>query len=139
MTRERVTLVHGDFSPKNLLVHSGGVMALDFEVVHWGNPAFDTAFLLTHLTLKAAHRPALAPAYGNAARIFLKAYTETLDRRAADEGASGALRQAGGLLGARVGGKSPAEDLDAAGRGRARAPRRALLPGTITVVPPALG
>src|SRR5438874_1502132 len=56
MTRDRVTLVHGDFSPKNLLVHPGGVMALDFEVVHWGNPDFDTAFLLTHLTLKAAHR-----------------------------------------------------------------------------------
>src|SRR4051794_1738010 len=32
MTRDRVTLVHGDFSPKNLLVHPGGVMALDFEV-----------------------------------------------------------------------------------------------------------
>jgi 5-methylthioribose kinase len=135
MTRDRVTLVHGDFSPKNLLVHASGVMALDFEVVHWGNPGFDTAFLLTHLTLKTAHRPALAPAYGNAARIFLEAYTETLDRRAADEVASGALRQAGCLLVARVDGKSPAEYLDAAGRARARALGVAILRGTIRAVP----
>jgi hypothetical protein len=58
-------------------------MALDFEVVHWGHPTFDTAFWLTHLTLKAAHRPALAPAYGNAARIVLSAYTATLHRSSA--------------------------------------------------------
>jgi 5-methylthioribose kinase len=139
MTRDRVTLVHGDFSPKNLLVYPGGVMALDFEVVHWGNPDFDTAFLLTHLTLKAAHRPALAPVYGNAARIVLEAYTERLDRRAADEVASGALRQAGCLLVARVDGKSPAEYLDAAGRAKARALGVAILRGTITAVPELFG
>ena len=139
MTRDRVTLVHGDFSPKNLLVHPGGVMALDFEVVHWGNPDFDTAFLLTHLTLKAAHRPALAPAYEHAARIFLAAYTATLSRRPADEVAGGALRQAGCLLVARVDGKSPAEYLDAAGRARARALGVAILRGTITAVPDLFG
>jgi tRNA A-37 threonylcarbamoyl transferase component Bud32 len=139
MTQDRVTLVHGDFSPKNLLVHPGGVMALDFEVVHWGNPDFDTAFLLTHLTLKAAHRPVLAPAYEHAARIFLVAYTATLSRRPADEVAGGALRQAGCLLVARVDGKSPAEYLDAAGRARARALGVAILRGTITAVPDLFG
>ena len=47
-------LVHGDFSPKNLLVHEDdGLLLIDHEVAHWGVPAFDIAFVLTHLCLKA--------------------------------------------------------------------------------------
>lgn len=135
MTRDRVTLVHGDFSPKNLLVHPGGVMALDFEVVHWGNPDFDTAFLLTHLTLKAIHRPEAAEACERASRVFLDAYAATLRHRPIDEAARGALRQAGCLLLARADGKSPAEYLDEAGRSRARALGSAVLRGKIADIP----
>ena len=46
------TLVLGDFSPKNILVHSGGLILLDFECAHAGDPAFDLGFFLTHLLLK---------------------------------------------------------------------------------------
>ena len=53
----RVSLVHGDWSPKNFLVSSDGVMAIDFEVIHFGDPAFDAAFLLNHLALKSVARP----------------------------------------------------------------------------------
>jgi aminoglycoside phosphotransferase (APT) family kinase protein len=53
--RERHCLVHGDFSPKNLLVHANGVMLIDFEVGHYGDPAFDLGFFLTHLFFKAFH------------------------------------------------------------------------------------
>ncbi|MCH7729229.1 MAG: phosphotransferase, partial [Planctomycetes bacterium] len=52
---ERHCLVHGDFSPKNLLVWQSGVMLIDFEVGHYGDPAFDLGFLLAHLVLKAFH------------------------------------------------------------------------------------
>lgn len=46
-------LVHGDFSPKNMLVDENDcLILLDYEVAHWGNPVFDVAFLLTHLLLK---------------------------------------------------------------------------------------
>lgn len=127
MRHNRVTLVHGDFSPKNLLVHGDGVLALDFEVVHWGNPDFDTAFLLTHLTLKAIHCPSATGAYDEAARAFLDSYATTLGRRAIDDIARGALAQAGCLLVARADGKSPAEYLDGAGRARARALGAAVL------------
>jgi 5-methylthioribose kinase len=59
----RECLVHGDYSPKNLLVSPGrprDVVLLDHEVSHWGDPAFDTAFCLTHLHLKACTFPSLA-------------------------------------------------------------------------------
>src|SRR5262249_18852415 len=46
-TRKRhVTLVHGDYSPKNILVHDGRLILLDHEVIHWGDPAFDLGFAL---------------------------------------------------------------------------------------------
>src|SRR5262245_61657142 len=38
------TLVHGDFSPKNLLVDGSEVVILDCKVAHWGEPRFDIAF-----------------------------------------------------------------------------------------------
>ena len=47
------SLVHADFSPKNLLVFSGGLMMVDFETGHFGDPAFDLGFFLSHLLLKA--------------------------------------------------------------------------------------
>ncbi len=47
------SLVHADFSPKNLLVSAGGLMLVDFETGHYGDPAFDLGFFLSHLVLKA--------------------------------------------------------------------------------------
>src|SRR5690606_30916798 len=53
LTQKQQCLVHGDFSPKNVLVDpNGNIIILDFEVGHWGNPVFDVAFLTTHLLLK---------------------------------------------------------------------------------------
>lgn len=101
-----VALVHGDWSPKNLLVHGGHVTAIDFEVVHYGNPAFDTGFLLNHLLLKSIHRPELASSYEACAIEFWRAY----DARQPWLWEATAA-QLGGLLLARVAGKSPAEYL----------------------------
>ena len=50
-----LTLVHGDYSPKNVLVHHDQLVLLDYEVAHWGDPAFDVGFALTHLLSKAHH------------------------------------------------------------------------------------
>jgi 5-methylthioribose kinase len=60
--RERHCLVHGDFSPKNLLVHNDRMLLIDFEVGHYGDPAFDLGFFLSHLVLKAGyHAPRDGP------------------------------------------------------------------------------
>jgi aminoglycoside phosphotransferase (APT) family kinase protein len=57
MTR-REALCHGDFSPKNLLVHDAGLTLVDYETAHLGEPAMDLGFFFSHLVLKAFHRPA---------------------------------------------------------------------------------
>jgi hypothetical protein len=54
----RRVLVHGDVSPKNVLVGGGRPVLLDAECAWFGDPAFDLAFCLNHFLLKAAHRPA---------------------------------------------------------------------------------
>ena len=101
-----VSLVHGDWSPKNLLVHDGDVTAIDFEVVHFGNPAFDTGFLINHLLLKSIHRPELAGGYERCAAEFWRAY-DPKEYWLWDS----TMAQLGGLMLARVAGKSPAEYL----------------------------
>jgi 5-methylthioribose kinase len=59
---ERHCLVHGDFSPKNLLVYGDRLLLIDFEVGHYGDPAFDVGFFLSHLALKACyHAPRDGP------------------------------------------------------------------------------
>ena len=56
LTGQKICLVHGDFSPKNMLVEkSGSIVLIDYEVAHWGNPVFDLAYCLGHLILKAWH------------------------------------------------------------------------------------
>lgn len=53
LKKEQICLVHGDFSPKNMLVTLElNVILLDYEVAHWGNPVFDVVFCTTHLMLK---------------------------------------------------------------------------------------
>jgi 5-methylthioribose kinase len=49
----RRALVHGDYSPKNVLIHNGRLVLLDFEVIHWGDPAFDVGFAMAHFISKA--------------------------------------------------------------------------------------
>ena len=70
-------LVHGDFSPKNLLVWPGGLMLIDCEVGHFGDPAFDLGFFLTHLSLKSLHFATRFADYFALAETFWQAYRDT--------------------------------------------------------------
>jgi aminoglycoside phosphotransferase (APT) family kinase protein len=117
-------LVHGDYSPKNVLVHDGRLVLLDFEVIHWGDPAFDVGFALTHLLSKAHHRPALRPAFLDAARTFWRAYRDA--GGFADE--ERAVRHTLACLLARAVGRSPLEYLDAEERSHQRRAVGELLP-----------
>jgi 5-methylthioribose kinase len=105
---ERWCLVHGDWSPKNFMVDGESVMAIDFEVIHYGDPAFDSAFLLNHLLLKMFYRPGLAAQYHAAAARYwttlaslIPAEAHWLERAT--------LEHLPLLLLARMDGKSPAE------------------------------
>ena len=104
-------LVHGDYSPKNMMVRGGKIFLIDFEVIHWGDPAFDSGFLLNHLLLKAFHQPLFATLYIDAAREFWQALLTGLglNPRAAGDFERMTLRHLGGLMLARIDGKSPVE------------------------------
>jgi len=114
----RVSLVHGDWSPKNLLLAGEELWAIDWEVVHFGDPSFDVGFLLNHIALKSIALPQLKQHLAGLATEFLNALNAELPGGAAWIEAA-ALVHLPALLLARVDGKSPAEYLDEAGRRRA--------------------
>jgi len=105
----RLTLVHGDVSPKNILVGPAGPRLLDAECAWYGDPAFDVAFCLNHLLLKCVWQPAATPDYLTCFDTFA---AETLAgvrwEPAPDLEARSAALLAGMLL-ARIDGKSPVE------------------------------
>lgn len=106
----QVSLVHGDYSPKNILVPKGQkIVLIDFEVVHWGDPAFDAAFLLNHLFLKAMHQPRFARLYFDAVREFWTTLTAEFTELPCEGFEPLTVRHLGGLMLARIDGKSPVE------------------------------
>jgi len=106
-------VVHGDYSPKNVLVGGAGLWVIDWEIVHRGDPAFDVAFLLNHLLLKTIHGREARAGHEACGRAFLDAYGAELDM-------TYVLGLVGCLMLARVDGKSPAEYLTEPEREHAR-------------------
>jgi 5-methylthioribose kinase len=119
-------VVHGDYSPKNVLVHGQSLWIIDFEVAHFGNPVFDLAFMLNHLFLKALHRPTAATGYLSCATAFWRTYVDSVPEDLVPD-VRDTLGQVACLMLARVDGKSPAEYLSAIERKRARSLGRQLL------------
>lgn len=113
--REQHALVHGDFSPKNILISAAGPMLIDFEVGHYGDPAFDIGFCLTHLVLKAIHFPQREKQLLQMADAFrLQAIAGHLGKIKSDEWSaleSRGIQHLAGCLVARVHGKSPVDYL----------------------------
>jgi len=105
----RHALVHGDVSPKNILVGPNGPVFLDAECAWYGDPAFDLAFCLNHLLLKCLWNRAASPRFVQCFAAMAEAYGAgvTWEARAAVE--SRAARLLPGLLLARIDGKSPVE------------------------------
>jgi aminoglycoside phosphotransferase (APT) family kinase protein len=104
-------LVHGDVSPKNILVGPHGPVLLDAECAWYGDPAFDLAFCLNHLLLKSLVRPICAPAMSQSFSQLVESYFElaTFESRVLLESRAAELLPS--LLLARIDGKSPVEYL----------------------------
>ena len=104
----RTALVHGDVSPKNILVHAArGPLLLDAECACWADPAFDVAFLASHLFLKAAHLSPFRQWFYETIRRFLTTYADA----AAEPVDARARLVIPALMLARIDGKSPVEYL----------------------------
>jgi aminoglycoside phosphotransferase (APT) family kinase protein len=126
----RTALVHGDVSPKNILVGAQGPVFLDAECAWYGDPAFDLAFCLNHLLLKCLWVP-------GAADRFMACFDTLAAGYLSIHGVAGLEARAAsllpGLLLARIDGKSPVEYVtEEAQKARVRSIARALL-----VSPPA--
>lgn len=127
LAARRTALVHGDVSPKNILVGPHHGVFLDAECAVFGDPAFDVAFCTTHLLLKTIWLTDHAAALRHAAQGFATSYLDGVDWEPVD----GLAERAGGLVAAlllaRVEGKSPAPYLDSAEREIIRTRALALL------------
>jgi aminoglycoside phosphotransferase (APT) family kinase protein len=121
-------LVHGDVSPKNILVGPAGPVFLDAECAWYGDPAFDLAFCLNHLLLKGAWRPQWKARYLECYAALAKRYLADVTWEAREGIEARAAHLLPGLLLARVDGKSPVEYLsDERSRERVRETAGALL------------
>ncbi len=106
MLQTHLALVHGDYSPKNMFIYPDHILILDFEVAHYGDPAFDTAFCINHLVLPALRFPERSAHYLDSARTFWRAYVERLRPDLDLHIEAATIRELGCLLLARIDGKS---------------------------------
>ena len=126
--RNKLALVHGDLSPKNILVAARGPILLDAECAWYGDPAFDLAFCLNHMLLKCLWRPQWRAQYLACYDALASTYLAQVgwEPRAAIEARVAQLLP--GLFLGRVDGKSPAEYLSGErDRGRVRRVARRFL------------
>jgi aminoglycoside phosphotransferase (APT) family kinase protein len=107
----RRALVHGDASPKNILIGPHGPVILDAECAWFGDPAFDVAFLLNHLVLKTALHPQRRLAYRAMSDALVEGYRAHARWEAWDGLEARIAALLPGLMLARVDGKSPVEYL----------------------------
>ncbi|NBS07895.1 MAG: aminoglycoside phosphotransferase family protein [Betaproteobacteria bacterium] len=109
----RLALVHGDISPKNILCGPNGPVFLDAECAWYGDPAFDLAFCLNHLLLKAVWMPQHASVLAQSYQQMVSAYMPAVNWENASVFEKRTAQLLPALLLARVDGKSPVEYLTA--------------------------
>ena len=102
-------LVHGDVSPKNIMVGPGGPMFLDAECAWWGDPAFDLAFCLNHMLLKCLVHPDKAADYIDCFDQLTASYLRAITWEDAVDFEARAASLLPALFLARVDGNSPVE------------------------------
>jgi 5-methylthioribose kinase len=120
-------LVHGDVSPKNILVGPQGPVLLDAECAWYGDPAFDLAFCLNHLLLKCLWTPAASADFLRCFDALREAYLEGVTWESTDALQTRAAALLPALFLARVDGKSPVEYLNVADQDRVRRIARPLI------------
>jgi aminoglycoside phosphotransferase (APT) family kinase protein len=110
--RTRRALVHGDVSPKNILVGPDGPVLLDAECAWYGDPAFDAAVCLNHLLLKCLWNPLARDGLLACFDAMQRAWLDAAHWEPAAPLAARVAALLPGLMLARVDGKSPVEYID---------------------------
>lgn len=102
-------ICHGDYTPKNLLLHAAGFTLVDYECAHYGDPTMDLGLFLAHLLLKAAR--ARGDTYLDLTRAAWRGYASEVSFRPIHELTSRAIGHLGACLLARIDGTSPVDYL----------------------------
>jgi len=124
------TLCHGDFSPKNLLLHPNGMTLVDHETAHFGDFTMDLGLFLAHLVLKCIYAKSNRSSYAELIRSFINAYQNHAGKCDLNLQQS-ALGHLGVVLLTRVSGTSQVDYLDETQKQEARMLAQALLKGDI--------
>jgi 5-methylthioribose kinase len=111
MLTRKQALCHGDYTPKNMLVHGGTFTLVDYETAHVGDPTMDLGLFLAHLTLKARRLPQRRDEHIELMRRFWHAYRSVVSFAAPVELEARGLLHLGVCLLARVDGTSPVDYL----------------------------
>jgi fructosamine-3-kinase len=116
LLENKTALMQGDISPKNILKGPNGAVFLDAETACFGDPAFDMAFCLTHLMLKALlhaeSNAGDADRFTAAARLMLDEYLSGVDWEPPANITPRISKLLLVIMLARVDGKSPVNYLD---------------------------
>jgi 5-methylthioribose kinase len=132
-------VVHGDVSPKNILLGPDGPVLLDAECASFGDPAFDVAFCVNHLLLKSVKLPDAAARLRESALRLTAAHAAHVDwepAAALDERVATLLPA---LALARIDGTSPVEYLGDNQKDGVRAVARRMLLEPASTVAEAVG
>jgi 5-methylthioribose kinase len=79
MLSMKEALCHGDYTPKNLLIHHRGFTLVDYETAHFGDPTMDLGLCLAHLILKAVRLPARRGDYFELTRAIWGGYNQSIE------------------------------------------------------------
>lgn len=128
----RKVVIHGDVSPKNILIGPGGPVLLDAECAWFGDPAFDVAFVLNHLLLKMLVVPHREDALADASRALTEAYKPHVTWEPISDLTTRTALLLPALMLARVDGLSPVEYLTPEHQAHVRTCARQLLTDGVT-------
>lgn len=136
--KRRLTLVHGDYSPKNILIQQDRLVLLDHEVIHFGDPAFDVGFSMAHFLSKAHARGSLRHQFAALAHTYWQSYCrQAVGRPWATDLERWCIDHTLGCLLARVAGKSILEYLSSSQKAAQRMVVQRLIdepPATMTAL-----
>ena len=105
-------MIHGDVSPKNILLGPEGPVFLDAECACIGDPAFDLAFCLNHFLLKCLWTPSASAGFFDCFAAMTQAYLAEVSWEPRADVENRAAKLLPGLFLARVDGKSPVEYIE---------------------------
>ncbi len=111
MLTVKEALCHGDYTPKNLLIHAHGFTLVDYETAHHGDPTMDLGLFLCHLLLKAFRHPEYRQDFQELTRRFWHGYAAEVRFRSLAELQLLGIAHLGVCVLARVDGTSPVEYL----------------------------